>query len=109
MLNPSYGMMLLATPPPPLRVRHWTSRARKACGLTGFEHRDVLLPRRGPHVRTAIGGNQDRRGMSPNRRANVPDDGDPLPRSMVIVDQKTGGPVARALIAAMLASGSVNR
>ena len=71
-------------------VRHWPSRARSDAGLTGLLSTAIFSsPRRGPHMRTAVGGDQDRRNVFAEPVANVPDRGDAVAAVEMIVDQKT--------------------
>src|SRR5882724_8874284 len=51
------------------------------------EHRDFLLPRGEANIRTAVGGDQDRRNALAEAMANIPDGGDAVAAVEVVVDQ----------------------
>src|ERR1700730_14249890 len=61
------------------------------------EYRDRLLTRSGPHMRTAVRRDQDRRNVFPKTAANVADRSYAVSAIEMIVDQKPSDPSARSL------------
>ena len=59
------------------------------------QHRNVLLARRGAHVRAAVGGDQDRRNVLAEAAADVADRGDAVAAVEVVVDQQSGDALCR--------------